>query len=261
MHINNTQFSILLSSVTLVNTVLPLLAGVFIDDISSLGSIRATTIVSCVIFIGSLLVSIGGSLNSYPCMMTGQIIYGLGGGMIVTMQEGILSRWFRDKEVAVVIGITLCVARLTKWAAKMVAYPILNATGDHSWPIHVATIFCAAGFIINMIYWVVMWKKGLATIWGKEIVRFEGSYKNDFNEQQCKDKNEDEKKVYHHNEHVSNDDLSCNTQQQSQQQTQKRKSFKWSYSILLYIPSTFWMIPWIQLTMSSVLSSFDDVAT
>jgi MFS family permease len=259
MQINNTQFSILLSSVTLVNTVLPLLAGVFIDDISSLGSIRATTIVSCVIFVGSLLVSIGGSLNSYPCMMTGQIIYGLGGGMIVTMQEGILSRWFRDKEVAVVIGIMLCVARLTKWAAKMVAYPILNATGDHSWPIHVATIFCAAGFVINMIYWIVMWKKGLSTIWGKEIVRIEGSYKNDFNEQQRKD--EDEKKVYHHNEHVSNDDLSCNTQQLSQQQTQKRKSFKWSYSILLYIPSTFWMIPWIQLTMSSVLSSFDDVAT
>ncbi|KAG1094299.1 hypothetical protein G6F42_018777 [Rhizopus arrhizus] len=257
MQINNTQFSILLSSVTLVNTVLPLLAGVFIDDISSLGSIRATTIVSCIIFIGSLLVSIGGSLNSYPCMMTGQIIYGLGGGMIVTMQEGILSRWFRDKELAVIIGIMLCVARLTKWAAKMVAYPILNATGDHSWPIHVATIFCASGFFINMVYWIVMWRKGLSTIWGKEIVRYEGSYKNEFNAQQCKD--EDEKKVYHHNEQISNDDLSSH--QQQQQTTQKSRSFKWSYSILLYIPSTFWMIPWIQLTMSSVLSSFDDVAT
>lgn len=260
MQINNTQFSILLSSVTLVNTVLPLLAGVFIDDISSLGSIRATTIVSCIIFIGSLLVSIGSSLNSYPCMMTGQIIYGLGGGMIVTMQEGILSRWFRDKELTVIIGIMLCVARLTKWAAKMVAYPILNATGDHSWPIYVATIFCASGFFINMAYWIVMWRKGLATIWGKEIVRYEGSYKNEFNAQQCKDKERDEKKVYHHNEQISADDLSSH-QQASQQTASKTKSFKWSYSILLYIPSTFWMIAWIQLTMSSVLSSFDDVAT
>ncbi|KAK4509368.1 uncharacterized protein ATC70_007719 [Mucor velutinosus] len=260
MQINNTQFSILLSSVTLVNTVLPLLAGVFIDDISSLGSIRATTIVSCIIFIGSLLVSIGGSLNSYPCMMTGQIIYGLGGGMIVTMQEGILSRWFRDKELAVVIGIMLCVARLTKWAAKMVAYPILNATGDHSWPIHVATLFCASGFFINMVYWIVMWRKGLATIWGKEIVRYEGSYKNEFNAQQCKDKDQDEKKAHHHNEQISADDLSSQ-HPQSQHTAHKSSSFKWSYSILLYIPSTFWMIPWIQLTMSSVLSSFDDVAT
>ncbi|OAC98756.1 hypothetical protein MUCCIDRAFT_167193 [Mucor lusitanicus CBS 277.49] len=229
MQINNTQFSILLSSVTLVNTVLPLLAGVFIDDISSLGSIRATTIVSCIIFIGSLLVSIGGSLNSYPCMMTGQIIYGLGGGMIVTMQEGILSRWFRDKELAVVIGIMLCVARLTKWAAKMVAYPILNATGSHSWPIHVATIFCASGFFINMVYWTVMWRKGLATIWGKEIVRFEGSYKNEFNAQQCKDsKEQDEKKVYHHNEQISNDDLSSHPPQTAHNKASEYVEFRYN---------------------------------
>ncbi|CEP19119.1 hypothetical protein [Parasitella parasitica] len=248
MQINNTQFSILLSSVTLVNTVLPLLAGVFIDDISSLGSIRATAIVSCTICIGSLLVSIGSSLNSYPCMMTGQIIYGLGGGMIVTMQEGILSRWFRDKELAVVVGILLCIARLTKWAAKMVAYPILNATDDHSWPIHVATILCAAGFLINMLYWFVMWRKGLATVWGKETVPFEGSYRNEFSQQQCS-------KVSHEKKENAMSD------QQQLQQLQRKRSFKWSSSILLYIPSTFWMVPWIQLTMSSVLSSFDDVAT
>jgi MFS family permease len=248
MQINNTQFSILLSSVTLVNTVLPLCAGVFIDDISSIGSIRGTTIVSMVIFLGSLLVSIGASLNSYPCMMAGQIIYGLGGGMIVTMQEGILSRWFRDKELAIIIGIMLCVARLTKWAAKMVSYPILNATGAYEYPIHVATIFCAAGAVINAIYWVVMWRKGLATLSGKETMQYQGTYKNDFsrNEQSLEEKT-------HNN--VSTDDLSYHTSQPPP------SSFKWSNSILLFIPSTFWMIPWIQLTMSSVLSSFDDVAT
>ncbi|KAI8638495.1 major facilitator superfamily domain-containing protein [Parasitella parasitica] len=182
-------------------------------------------------------------------MMTGQIIYGLGGGMIVTMQEGILSRWFRDKELAVVMGILLCTARLTKWAAKMVAYPILNATSDHSWPIYVATILCAFGFLINMIYWIVMWRQGLATARGKEIVPFEGAYRNVFSQQQC-EKHSDEKKLYHHGDTVSSD-----------QKIQRKRPFKWSYSILLYIPSTFWMVPWIQLTMSSVLSSFDDVAT
>lgn len=88
MHINNTQFGILVSSVTLVNTILPLLAGVFIDDLSSLGSIRGTTLVSVVILIGSIFVSVGSSRSSYPLMVTGQVVYGLGGGMIVTMQEG-----------------------------------------------------------------------------------------------------------------------------------------------------------------------------
>lgn len=227
MQINNTQFSILLSSVTLVNTVLPLISGVFIDDISKIGSIRATVIVSTVIFAGSLLVSIGSSNNSYPCMMTGQIIYGLGGGMIVTMQEGIISRWFRDKELAIVIGIMLAVARLTKFVAKLVTYPILNATGSHAWPIHIATIFCAVGVVINACYAVLMWRKGLATLSGKEVA-VQREYENEL---------------------------------EQQTQTPKGKLFRWSPRVLLYIPSSFWMIPWIQFTMSSVLSSFDDVAT
>lgn len=263
MQINNTQFSILLSSVTLVNTILPLFAGIFIDDVSSLGSIRATAIVSCVIFLGSLLVSIGATYDSYPCMMSGQIVYGLGGGMIVTMQEGILSRWFRDKEVTIVIGIMLCTARLTKWAAKMVTYPILNSTGLHAWPIHVATIFCAAGAVMNSLYWIVMWRKGLATISGKEKIQYQGTYKNEFADQQKKqqDTANIEKLQQHQKEELhaaSNYEASFMSSFQEQQQ---KNSFKWSYSLLLYIPKTFWMIPLIQLTMSSVLSSFDDIAT
>ncbi|KAI8377099.1 major facilitator superfamily domain-containing protein [Choanephora cucurbitarum] len=243
MQINNTQFSILLSSVTLVNTVLPLFAGIFIDDIHSLGPIRATTLVSCVIFLGSVLVSAGSSYNSYACMMVGQVVYGLGGGMLVTMQEGILSRWFRDKEITIVIGLSLCVARLTKFIAKLIAYPIMNATGGNElWPIHIATIFCACGAVINVGYWIVMWRKGLATPTGKEIVQYQGRYKNEFGKQE-KTKGEDERSYPAYVNRTA------------------KKNFKWSCRVLLYLPSTFWMIPWVQLAMSSVLSSFDDVAT
>ncbi|KAG0191676.1 hypothetical protein DFQ28_011276 [Apophysomyces sp. BC1034] len=223
MQINNTQFSILLSSVTLVNTILPLLAGIFIDDLSSLGSIRGTTLVSIIIFIGSAMVSIAANENSYPIMVTGQIIIGLGGGMIVTMQEGILSRWFRDKQLAIVIGILLCIARLTKWVAKMVCYPIVNRIGSHTWPIHIATIFCALGVLTNAIYWLMMYQKGWATLAGREMAHPKANYRNQFQQEQ--------------------------------------KPFKWSARLFLHVPATFWMVPWTQLIMSSVFSSFDDIAT
>ncbi|KAG1449598.1 hypothetical protein G6F56_008600 [Rhizopus delemar] len=218
MKINNTQFSILLSCVTLVNTVLPLVAGFLLDDVRRLGPIRSTAMVSMIIVIGSILVAIGANLNSYSCMVTGQVIYGLGGGMIITMEEGIFSRWFRDKEVAIVVGISLSVARLTKWIAKMIAFPIVNLTGSIASPIYVGTFLCILGALINFIYWFVMWKKGMATISGK--------------------------------------DLSL-----SKTKVEQKKENKWSYSVLLYIPGIFWMVPLVQLVMSSVLSSFDDVAT
>ncbi|KAI9254267.1 hypothetical protein BY458DRAFT_535731 [Sporodiniella umbellata] len=154
----------------------------------------------------------------YSCMVTGQIIYGLGGGMIITMEEGIFSRWFRDKEVAIVVGITLSAARLTKFIAKLIAFPIVNATGSIAAPIHVGTVLCVLGAFINCIYWLVMWRKGLATMTGKEL-----SHKKPNNQQE--------------------------------------QQYTWSYSVLLYIPGIFWMVPLVQLVMSSVLSSFDDVAT
>ncbi|KAI9019561.1 major facilitator superfamily domain-containing protein [Phycomyces nitens] len=229
MHINNTQFSILLSSVSLVNTILPLLAGTFVDDLSSVGSIRGSTLVSVVIFAGSIMVSWAAERNSYPVMITGQIIYGLGGGMIVTMQEAILSRWFRDRQLSIVIGILLSFARLTKWAAKMVCYPIINSTHSHSWPIHVATILCGSGVVMSLVYWTVMYRYGCATIYGKEISQPKTGYQSQF--------------VVSHSQNNS------------------RAPFRWSSKMFLLLPSTFWMVPWVQLVMSSVLSSFDDVAT
>lgn len=256
MHINNTQFGILVSSVTLVNTILPLLAGVFIDDLSSLGSIRGTTLVSVVIFIGSIFVSIGSSRNSYPLMVTGQVIYGLGGGMIVTMQEGILSRWFRDRELAIVIGVLLCCARLTKWAAKMVCYPIVYSTGSHAWPLYVATILCGAGVVMNVIYWFVMVRNGWATLNGKEIAQPKHKYLNRFGRQNRTITPAPSRRMSSSIMSQIADTVGSTTRAES-----VSSRFKFSYKLFLYVPGTFWMIPWIQLIMSSVLSSFDDVAT
>ncbi|KAI7862567.1 major facilitator superfamily domain-containing protein [Spinellus fusiger] len=231
LKINNTEFSILTASVTLVNTVLPLLAGTIVDDISGIGSVRGTLFISLMVFIGSLLVSMASIYQSYSMMVAGSVIYGLGGGMIVTMQEAVLSRWFRDKQLAIVIGLILASARLTKWVAKMACYPIVYATQSNAWPIHVATLLCGLGVIVNGMYWVVMYYHRCATLRGKEIAQPLSGYRSQW---QSMDKKTD------HSEKLS---------------------FQWSLRLLLLLPSTFWMIPWAQLLMSSIMSSFDDVAT
>lgn len=139
------------------------------------------------------------------------------------MHAGILSRWFRDRQLAIVIGILLCIARLTKWVAKMVCYPIVNGTGSYTWPIHIATIFCAFGVVTNIVYWLLMYRNGWATLSGREMNQPKSGYKNQFH--------------------------------------QEEKKFKWSARLFLHLPATFWMVPWTQLIMSSVFSSFDDIAT
>lgn len=159
--------------------------------------------------------------------------------------QGILSRWFRDRELAIVLGLLLCVARLTKWAAKMVCYPVVNATGSHSWPIHIATFFCAAGVLMNGVYWIVMCYNGWATATGKEIAQPKHKYRNHFGH-------------HHHHQNSASDNRRSLFSTASGARPSK---FKFSFRLFLYVPGTFWMVPWIQLIMSSVLSSFEDIAT
>lgn len=270
MNINNTQFSILVSAVNLVNTILPMLAGFFIDDLRSLGSIRGTSLVSIIIFLGSVLVSIGSTKNSYPIMVVGQVVYGLASGMIVTMQEGksqvlnqllvvvinmnsigILSRWFRDRQIAIIIGVHLCVARLTKFIAKLVCYPIVNSSGSSSTPLYVAMLLCAMGVITNGIYWIVMVRNGWATSNGKEIAQPKQKYEN--------------RSVMASMAVVNSQHQPYNSDVISQitgtRASNSHAKSKYSLKLLLFLPSTFWMVPWMQLIFSSVLSSFEDVAT
>lgn len=271
MNINNTQFSILVSAVNLVNTILPMLAGFFIDDLRSLGSIRGTSLVSIIVFLGSVLVSIGSTKSSYPIMVVGQVVYGLASGMIVTMQEGrvyiyfllgnipftnniigILSRWFRDRQIAIIIGIHLCVARLTKFIAKLVCYPIVTSSGSSSTPLYVAMLLCGMGVVTNGIYWIVMVRNGWATSNGKEIAQPKQKYEN--------------RSVMGSMAVVNSQHQPYNSDVISQvtgTRTAAANCLKSKYSLklLLLLPSTFWMVPWMQLIFSSVLSSFEDVAT
>jgi MFS family permease len=230
MNINNTQFSILMSSVTLVNTVLPFFAGAFADDLSSsIGTVRGTLAINLVIFIGSLMVTMGAFANNYSIMLAGQVIYGLGDGIIVTFQEAILSRWFRNKQLAIVVGSMLSIARLTKFIAKLICYPLVDLAGTFTQPITIAMILCGLSVLANLIYWAAMVKGGLATLSGREINR-PGTIN-------TVEYDVDGKKV------------------------ESDQRFKFKYSLLLYLQGIFWMVPWLQITMSSVLSSFDDIAT
>ncbi|ORX59387.1 MFS general substrate transporter [Hesseltinella vesiculosa] len=224
MSINNTEFGILMSAVTLVNTILPLFAGAFVDDTSSrLGSVRSTALVSATIFIGSIIVSLAAAQGNYPAMVTGQIIYGLGGGMIVTMQEAIISKWFRNQQLSIVLGVTLAWSRLVQWVAKMICYPIIRSTANPHAPIFIATMICAVGFLTNGVYWYLMYRCGSITGTGQVIL--------------------------------------VDQHRPLPVYTSMWTMMRWVFRWIVYLPSIFWMVPWLQLVMSSVLSSFDDVAT
>ncbi|RKP23447.1 hypothetical protein SYNPS1DRAFT_24490 [Syncephalis pseudoplumigaleata] len=76
-------YGVLQSSVAIVNTVLPLLAGLFVDTFGTqVGSILATSLIAA----GYVLAATSTSLASFPLMVVGYVMYGLGSGSITVVQ-------------------------------------------------------------------------------------------------------------------------------------------------------------------------------
>ncbi|CAH1767964.1 1003_t:CDS:2, partial [Entrophospora sp. SA101] len=125
--ISNSQYGVVQSSVTLVNTILPILGGVFIDIFGTLvGSVLATSLIA----IGNILVALSTDLKSFAVMVIGRILYGLGSGPIVIVQVAILSNWFRGKGLAIAVGIQIAVSRLSSFLANLTVIPIAKVTGE-----------------------------------------------------------------------------------------------------------------------------------
>ena len=145
--ITNTQYSLLQAAVSLVNTVVPLFGGQFIDVFGTgWGSIMASTL----ILVGNIIVALSTEVASYPIMVLGRLVYGyarrcpcarlpvcvqadsrertawgacglagsVGAGCIVTVQEAILAHWFHGRGLAIAVGLQISMSRLVRCPSR-----------------------------------------------------------------------------------------------------------------------------------------------
>ncbi|CAB4436284.1 unnamed protein product [Rhizophagus irregularis] len=151
--ISNSQYGVLQSSVSLVNTILPILGGVFIDIFgTSIGSILATSLIA----IGSVFVAISTNLRSFVVMVIGRFLYGIGSGTIVTVQMAILSHWFKGKGLAIVVGIQVAASRMSSFLGNLTVVPIWERTGFYGWAFWFSAFLCIVSLIINITYILLM---------------------------------------------------------------------------------------------------------
>jgi len=67
-----------------------------------LGDRRLLTVLGCIVFLGSVVVSLGSIENSFPLMIIGRFIYGLGGDSITSTQWSLVIEYFHsDYEVGI----------------------------------------------------------------------------------------------------------------------------------------------------------------
>jgi len=117
------HFNLLYSVYSFPNVLLPLAMGLAVDWCGYRSLICALGF--CVV-LGHAMVSLGAAASSWPLMIAGRIVFGLGGESMQVAQSCLLLRWFKGKEVAFALGVNLSVARagsvlndvVSPWAAS-----------------------------------------------------------------------------------------------------------------------------------------------
>ncbi|KAJ9057727.1 hypothetical protein DSO57_1019944 [Entomophthora muscae] len=153
MGISNTQYGVLQSSVSLVNTILPLIGGIFVD---CFGTTRGSLVATTFILLGTVLVALSTNLVSFPLMVLGRALYGIGSGTIVIVQETIISQWFTGKGLTITLGINLAVSRLASFLGMATIIPISEYSGFYGNALWFSAFLCLVSFIMNLVYYTMV---------------------------------------------------------------------------------------------------------
>jgi MFS family permease len=120
LDISNSRYGVLQSCVSIVNTILPIVGGWIADRF---GNRKASLLATTLILIGSLVIALSTNLTSFTLMVIGRILYGLGSGAIVVVQDSMLSAWFTGKTLAISIGLQIATSRLVCiYSVQLCAY-------------------------------------------------------------------------------------------------------------------------------------------
>eukprot|EP00744_Colponema_vietnamica_P012638 GILI01017733.1.p1 GENE.GILI01017733.1~~GILI01017733.1.p1 ORF type:complete len:506 (-),score=112.11 GILI01017733.1:620-2137(-) len=109
LNLSASDYGLFYTVYSIPNVILPLFGGLFIDK---LGVRSGMMLFSLCIAAGQGFFAYGASVNSFPVMLLGRVVFGLGGESLTVAQSAVVTQWFRGKELALALGLNLSIARL-----------------------------------------------------------------------------------------------------------------------------------------------------
>ncbi|XP_061431290.1 major facilitator superfamily domain-containing protein 1 isoform X1 [Lethenteron reissneri] len=110
MKVNTASFMQLYAWYSWPNVILCFFGGFLIDRV--FGVRLGTIIFGLFVFIGQIIVAVGAFTDAYWLMELGRFVFGIGGESLAVAQNTYAVNWFKGKELNLVFGLQLSMARL-----------------------------------------------------------------------------------------------------------------------------------------------------
>lgn len=124
LDLSSTQFTLIYSIYSWPNVVLCFVGGFLIDRL--FGIRLGTIIYMLILLVGQLIFAFGGILDAFWIMILGRFIFGIGAESLAVAQNSYAVLWFKGKELNMVFGLQLSVARFGSTVNFWVMQPIYD---------------------------------------------------------------------------------------------------------------------------------------
>lgn len=142
--ISQTQYSLLYSSYSLPNMIIPVCGGMIIGKI---GRAWGLIMFSVIITLGQTICALGGWFGCFTLLVVGRGIHGLGSECQQMVQAVYVASWFKDQEISFAMGVsqvTLVVSFLGGWIV-----PIVARDYGIGWAFLTGTMACMLSLIMS----------------------------------------------------------------------------------------------------------------
>ncbi|XP_017063377.1 major facilitator superfamily domain-containing protein 1 [Drosophila eugracilis] len=124
LNLTSTEFTLIYSIYSWPNVVLCFVGGFLIDRL--FGIRLGTVIYMLILLVGQLTFACGGILDAFWMMIMGRFIFGIGAESLAVAQNSYAVLWFKGKELNMVFGLQLSVARFGSTVNFWVMQPIYD---------------------------------------------------------------------------------------------------------------------------------------
>ncbi|OAL44852.1 MFS general substrate transporter [Pyrenochaeta sp. DS3sAY3a] len=147
--INNTQFGVIAIADSFVNTIFPIIGGMFLDW---WGPNPITVCCTTIILIGSVIAAAATNLEAWRVLVAGHVVMGFGQAVLDSAQQKFMYHWFGASGLALAFGLENAISSTVGLVAGMVAVPIRDNLGWYGWSFWIPACFCLVSVIVNIAY-------------------------------------------------------------------------------------------------------------
>lgn len=120
------------------NIILPFFGGYLVHIFGLSGLLK---LLALLVTVGQIVFSIGLQMKSSMIMYAGRFLFGIGGETLGVLQSQITSTWFREKELALALGLNICIGRLGS-VLNDVLTPFAGKIGNVVFASWLGVLFC-----------------------------------------------------------------------------------------------------------------------